>query len=135
MAGITPLEGQDYIAEVLYEQSTTPQNITLGLFVNTTGTLTESSVWANITQASGGGYAEIAFTPGTFTISSGGVATYPSQSWIATANWASAVFGYYVRTQEVTPRILHFEYSPNGSRVMENEDIYTVDFSSNTETT
>ena len=135
MAGITPLEGQDYIAEVLYEQSTLVEDLTLGLFVNVTGNLTESSAWADISQASGGGYAEIPLTAATWTISSGGVATYPSQSWIATANWAAPVYGYYIRTQEITPRLKHFEYSPNGSRVMSDGNVYTVDLSTNTETT
>jgi hypothetical protein len=133
MAGITPVEGQDYIAEVLYSQGTAVQSYTMGLFVNTTGVLTVSSAWADVTQASGAGYAEKPLTPGTFTISTGGVATYPSQSWIATGSWALPVYGYYIRTQEGTPRILHFEYSPNGSRVMDDGDIYSVDLSTNTE--
>lgn len=133
MAGITPTEGQDYIAEILYPKSTVPQDLIIGLFVNTTGALTESSAWANIIQASGGGYSEITFTDGSWNVASGGVATYPSTSWIATNSWAAAVYGYYVRTAEGTPRLLHFEYSPNGSRLMTENDVYTVDPSSNTE--
>lgn len=135
MAGITPTEGQDYIAEVLYSQGTAPQDLSLGLFVNTAGVLTESSAYADITQASGSGYAEISLTAGSWSIATSGVATYPSQSWIATGDWAADVYGYYIRTMEATPRVLHFEYSPNGARTMENGNVYTVDLSSNTETT
>jgi len=135
MAGITPLEGQDYIAEVLYSQAVTPQTLIMGLFVNTTGVLVEASEWADVTQASGGGYTEKTLSSGGWTVSSGGVATYASQSWIATNSWALPVYGYYVRTDEGTPRIMHFEYSPNGSRAMTENDVYTIDPSSNTEST
>jgi len=134
MAGITPTEGQDYIAEVLYSQETVVQDLTMGLFTNIAGNLTESSAWADITQASGSGYAEIALTAGTWTVATSGVATYPSQAWIATADWTGDVLGYYLRTREGTPRILHFEYSPNGARTMLDEDIYSVDLGTNTET-
>lgn len=133
MAGITPSEGQDYIAEVLYSQDTAVSNLKIGLFVNTTGGLTASSAWANVTQASGTGYAEIDLTAGSWTISSGGVATFPQQSWTATADWAAPVYGYYVRTTEGTPRLLHFEYSPDDARTMSSGNLYTVDLSTNTE--
>ena len=106
----------------------------MGLFVNTTGALTESSAWANITQASGTGYSEKTLTAGSWTVSSGGVATYATQTWVAGGDWAAPVYGYYVRTGEGTPRLLHFEYSPNGAKTMTNGDIYSVDPSSNTET-
>ena len=133
MAGITPDEGQDYIADVLYSQAVAPQVLTMGLFTNATGVLTETSVWADITQASGTGYSENTLTAGSWTVSPGGVATYATQSWIAGANWVADVYGYYVRTGEGTPRLLHFEYSPNGARTMTTSDIYSVDPSSNTE--
>ena len=133
MAGITPLEGQDYIAELIYSQDVTASNLELGLFVNTTGVLTESSVWTDVTEASGTGYAEISLTAGSWTIASGGVATFAQQSWTATADWAADVYGYYIRTTEATPRILHFEYNPNGARAMATGNIYAVDLSTDTE--
>lgn len=135
MAGVTPNEGQDYIAEVLYSQGTSPQGLTLGLFSNVTDSLTETSQWASVTQASGTGYAEITLTAGSFSIASGGVATFPQQSWVAGADWAADVYGYYVRTNEGSPRLLHFEYSPQGARVMTAGNVYTVDLSTDTETT
>ena len=96
MAGITPIEGQDYIAELIYSQDVTASNLKLGLFVNTTGNLTVSSAWANVTQASGTGYSEKDLTAASWTISSGGVATFAQQSWTATADWAADVYGYYI---------------------------------------
>ena len=134
MAGITPTEGQDYIAQVIYSQETAPQDLTLGLFVDAAGVLLEAAAWADINQASGAGYAEINLTAGSWTVATSGVATYASQSWIATGDWVADVYGYYIRTQEGTPRILHFEYSPNGARTMANGNVYTVDMSANTET-
>lgn len=134
MAGITPNEGQDYIAEVLYSQGTTPQNLTLGLFTNTTGNLTATSTWANITQPTGTGYSETNLTAGSWSVASGGVATYPQASWVAGADWSADVYGYYIRTQEGSPRILHFEYSTEGARPMTEGNVYTVDLSTNTET-
>lgn len=132
MAGITPLEGQDYIAEVLYPQSLVAQTLILGLFTNTSGALTESSVWANINEPTGAGYAEITLSTGSWTVNSGGVSTYPQQVWTATADWNLPVYGYYVRTDEGTPRIKHFEYNV-GARTMSNGNVYTVDLSTDTE--
>ena len=133
MAGVTTLEGQDYISEVLYSKGTTPQTLVLGLFVDVAGVLVEASTWASVNQASGGGYAEKSLTDGSWTIVSGGIATYPAQSWTGTEDWALPVYGYYIRTDEGSPRLLHFEYSPAGLKAMANGDIYTVDLSSNTE--
>ena len=133
MAGITPDEGQDYIAEVLYSQALVAQTLIMGLFVNTTGALTATSQWADITQASGGGYSEKTLSSGGWSVASGGVATYASQTWVSTGTWAADVYGYYVRTDEGTPRLLHFEYDPGGAKTITNEDLYTVDPSSNTE--
>jgi len=133
MAGITPLEGQDYIADLVYEQTLVAQALTLGLFTNTAGILTESSVWANINEPTGTGYAEITLTAATWTIASGGVATYPLQVWTATADWNLPVYGYYLRTGEGTPRLLHFEYKGAGPRTMSAGNKYSVDLSTDTE--
>ena len=134
MAGITPLEGQDYIAELLYPQSLVAQTLLLGLFTNTTGNLVEASTWANVTQPTGGGYAEITLSTGSFTVNSGGVTTYPKQSWTASADWSADIYGYYVRTNEGTPRLLHFEYNDAGARTMSSGNLYSVDLSTDTET-
>jgi len=133
MAGITPTEGQDYIAEVLYSQDTSPETLLLGLFTNVTDDLTSSSVWADVTVPTGTGSDEITLTAGSWSIASGGVATFPQQSWVADGDWTGDVYGYYLRTQEVTPRIVHFEYSTTGAREMTDGNVYTVDLSTNTE--
>ena len=133
MAGFTPTEGQDYIAELMYSQDVTASNLELGLFVNATGVLTVSSAWADVNQASGTGYSERSLTPASWSIAPGGVATFPQESWTATADWAADVYGYYIRTTEGTPRLLHVEYAPSGARSMTTGNQYTVDLSTNTE--
>lgn len=135
MAGITPNEGQDYVAEVLYPQSTAVAAYSLGLFTNLPNVLTETSVWAHVTEPTGTGYLEISLVAGNFVVSAGGVTTYPQQSWTAVADWNLPVYGYYIRTQEGTPRLLHFEYNAQGARTMSTGNVYTVDLSTDTEST
>lgn len=129
MAGITPNEGQSYIAEAVYKKA--GLDLIVGLFTNSS--LSVTSAWANIVQPTGGGYAEKAFTASSFSVAPGGVATYAKQSWVATGSAITpAIYGYYVRTDESSPRIVHFEFN-NGPRTVTEGDNYTVDFSTDTE--
>lgn len=130
MAGITTNQGQSYIAEAVYKKL--GLDLAIGLFTNNTG-LSVSSVWSNITVPTGGGYAEKSLVAGTFTVAAGGVTTYPIQTWTATGGTISpAVYGYYIRTVEATPRLLHFEFN-DGPRTIADGDSYTVDLSTDTE--
>ena len=130
MSGITTNEGQSYIAEAVYQQL--PLDLMMGLFTNVSG-LGVTSTWATITQPSGGGYAEVALVAGTFVVAAGGVTTYPLQIWTATGGDISpAVYGYYIRTVEATPRLLHFEFNLS-PRTVTDGDSYKVDLSTDTE--
>lgn len=130
MAGITTNEGQSYVAEAVYKKL--GLDLKMGLFTNNAG-LGISSVWSNISQPSGGGYAEKSLTSGSFSVASGGVTTYAKQTWTASGGAISpAVYGYYIRTDEATPRLLHFEFN-NGPRTVADGDIYSVDLSTDTE--
>lgn len=130
MAGITPNEGQSYIAEAVYQQL--GLDLALGLFTNNGG-LSVSSTWASITQPTGGGYAEKLLDAGTFAVAAGGVTTYPQQTWTASGGAMSpAIYGYYVRTVEATPRLLHFEFNASPRSVADG-DSYKVDLSTDTE--
>lgn len=129
MAGITPNEGQSYIAEAVYKKL--GLDLKIGLFVNTS--LSVTSTWANIVQPTGGGYAEKDLTAASFTVASGGVTTYAQQVWTASGTTITpAVYGYYVRTVESTPRIVHFEFN-SGPRTIADSDSYKVDLSTDTE--
>jgi hypothetical protein len=131
MAGFTANEGQSYIANVVYKAAT-QETYTLGLFVNAAGVLTETSVWANVTQPSGGGYAEITLVAGSFTVDGLGVTTYPLQSWTATGDWDADVYGYYIRNNNATPKLVHVEYRPGGAFTMLAGRTDQVDLSTDT---
>jgi hypothetical protein len=127
MAGFSPNEGLNYLGNIIYKGAT-QENLTLGLFTNVTDDLTETSVWADVTQPSGSGYAEVSLTQGTFTVAADGFVTYPQQSWTANADWSpGTVYGYYVRNNAGTPKLLHVQYRDGGAFDMTLGRVYTVD--------
>jgi hypothetical protein len=76
------------------------KDLKLRLFCNSITAL-DTSVTGDFTQATGGGYAEITLTAGSWTVSIvGGIAqaAYPVQSFVFTGPLTtnSSVFGYYV---------------------------------------
>ncbi|MBT8450187.1 MAG: hypothetical protein KJO69_10880 [Gammaproteobacteria bacterium] len=125
MAGVTPNEGEDFALEKIYET----ENVVLGLFTNTSG-LSETSVWANITQpTAAGGYAEKTLTPADWTVASQNAST-AAQDFVATgAAFSAAIYGYYIRTTDVTPRILHFEVNASAPITVADGDTYRVNLS------
>ena len=129
MAGFTTDEGQEYIADLIYAAGT-QETYTMGLFVNAAGTLTTSSVWANVTQPSGTGYAEKTLVAGTFVVDSGGEVTYPQQQWTASDDWTGGdIQGYYIRNNAGTPRLIHVQYRDDAGFSMLTGRVYTVDLS------
>jgi len=132
MAGITVNEGLEYLGNIFYKGAT-QEDLTLGLFVNASGTLDEASEWADITQPSGSGYAEISLTQGNFVVGTDGTITYPQQTWNATADWSPGdVYGYYIRNNAGTPVLVHIQYRDDGVFTMLNGRVYTVDLSIDT---
>jgi hypothetical protein len=137
MAGFTTNEGLNYIGNVLYKGGT-QETLILGLFTNpappTAPALDETAVWADINQPTGTGYAEITLTQGNFSVSASGVVQYPQQTWTATANdWVpNGIFGYYIRNDNATPKLLHVQYRDEGVFFMLDGQIYTVDLSIDT---
>lgn len=127
MAGFTTNEGLEYLGTIIYKGAT-QENLTLGLFTNITGDLTTASEWADVTQPTGTGYAEVSLVQGTFVVSATGVVTYPQQSWTATDDWTSGdVYGYYIRNNAGTPILLHVQYRDDGVFTMTEGRRYTVD--------
>ena len=134
MAGLTVNEGLVYFANLLYKGGT-QYNLTLGLFTNAAGTLSESSVWADITQpGTGSGYEERSLSQGSFTVDAQGDVTYsPQQQWTATADWTGGdVTGYYIRNQDPSPKLVHIQYRDSGTFPMTNGRVYTVDLTVDT---
>jgi hypothetical protein len=125
MAGFSPDEGLNYLGNVIYKGGT-QEDLTLGLF--TDSDLDTSSVWADVTEPSGTGYAEISLVQGTFTVSAAGVVTYPQQIWTASDDWSPGdIYGYYVRNNNATPKLLHVQYRDDGVFTMSTGRLYTVD--------
>ena len=127
MAGFTVDEGLSYISNLVHK-GTTQEDLTIGLFVDATGVLTQTSVWTDVNEPAGSGYAEIALVQATFVVDAFGTTTYPQQSWTAAADWSpGGVFGYYVRNNNGTPVLLYVQYRDDGIFNMTNGKVYTVD--------
>lgn len=124
MAGFTVNEGLDYIASVVYAAGST-STLKLGLFTNVAGDLGLTSQWADVTQPSGSGYAEIDLATGSFSVTDG-VVTYPQQSFTASSDWSPGdVYGYYVRT--ASGILVHAQYRDDGVFQMTEGRVFTVD--------
>lgn len=131
MPGFTVNEGLSYLAGLNFKGET-QENLSLGLFTNAAGTLTQASAWADITQPTGTGYAEISLIQSTFAVAPDGVTTYPQQQWGATADWTGTVQGYYVRNNNASPVLVLVQYRDDGGFEMTTGRIYTVDLSVDT---
>lgn len=107
MSGVTPNEGLSYIAEKVYNSA----DLIVGLFTNSSG-LTNASQWADIVQPVGNGYAEVTVPAGSWTIVNGDVTLATLIEFPAVGGNITPVYGAYIRTIDVTPRILHFEVDP-----------------------
>ena len=96
MAG-TPEEGQQSIGLDASVQSAF--TLTLRLYTNALGTLSETSVLADVTEATGAnqpGYAAVTLTNANFSVDADGTVTYsPNPLFTATGTW-TAVNGAYI---------------------------------------
>lgn len=128
MAGITPNEGEDLILNLIYKNGDVNRggSLKLGLFTNASG-LSETSVLADITEPSGGGYAQITLTDASWIVS-GQQASYATQTFNATATW-TPIYGYFIATTGTAAKLLHFEVDPNGPIILNNGDSHEVDLS------
>lgn len=111
MPGITPDEGENLIARILYRRDLGDRdaNLRAGLITNTT--ITESTTLGSITEPVGTGYARITLTDANWTVT-GDTATFPQQVFTAGAGgWTPEVQGYFICTQAAagTPRLMHVE--------------------------
>ncbi len=137
MPGFTPNEGLNYIGNVLYKAGT-QETLIMGLFTNPAvpdaSALDAGSVWTDVAQPTGTGYAEITLTTGNFAVSAAGVVTYPQQEWTAgAADWsANTVYGYYIRNDNASPKLVHVQYRDDGVFAMTEGRVYTVDLAIDT---
>lgn len=111
MPGITPDEGENLIAKILYRRDLGDRdaNLVVGLFVNTT--IAESTTLGSLTEPTGTGYARKTLTDSNWTVT-GDTGSFPQQVFTAGAGgWTPEVQGYFIATQAAsgTPRLMHIE--------------------------
>lgn len=123
MAGFTPNEGENNIANIIFNGA----NLQIGLFTNNPASLSETTVLANITEpTTQGGYARQTLTAGNWTISSG-QATYPQITFQPSGNdYSSPVYGYFIVTTAGTPVLRHVHDDPNGPRTITDGVPYRI---------
>lgn len=131
MAGFTPNEGENLIANMLYKRILTDRDadLEIGLFTNAAPdeTITE----ATLTEPTGTGYARQDLTDASWTVT-GDTATYPTITFTAgPGGWTGNVVGYFIATKAAggTPRIVHIEIDANGPYTMAENDTYQVNLS------
>ncbi|MBI5872703.1 MAG: hypothetical protein HZB36_00970 [Candidatus Omnitrophica bacterium] len=89
-------EGETRVAQILFGAQAVDATLYLGLYTNTTEPA-ETANLAAITEPSGNGYARIALSRGTWTITADH-ADYAQQTFTASGgNWGN-VYGYFIAT-------------------------------------
>lgn len=128
MAGFTPDEGEQLIAQVIHLRTHADRDadLELGLFTNVSPaeTITE----ATITEPTGTGYARITLTDGSWSVVAG-VASYAQQTFTGGAGgWTGSVQGYFIATKSAggTQRLLYVEVDGNGPYTINENDTYKI---------
>lgn len=111
MAGITPNEGEELVARIVYRRDLGDRdaNLRLGLFTNTT--VSEATNHAGISEPTGTGYARLTLNDSNWSVT-GDTAAHPQQVFTAgSGGWTPEIQGYFIATQAAsgTPRLLHLE--------------------------
>ena len=118
MAGILSNEGKALIAKWLCGNVVTDKgtNLQLGLFTN--ASVVEATALGSITEPTGGGYARITLTDGTWT-GAAETRTYAEQTWTATGSaMTGSIYGAFICTTGATPRLLFSEINPAGPKTV-----------------
>ena len=126
MTAYVPTEGNVIIGDQVFKNVTTDRgtNLYLGLFTNSS--VSGSTTMSAITQPTGTGYAEFVLTDASWTDTSG-VLTYAPQTFTAGAGgWTGSVYGYYIRTNGTTHRLLCLETDGSGPFTFASGDTYAI---------
>ncbi len=126
MAGLLPNEGEHLVANLLFKNADVDRgtNLDLALFTNTTAP--ETITAATLTEPTGGSYARITLTDGSWTVTAD-TATYAAQVFTATGSaYTGSIYGYAIITKGTTPRIIAIEVDAAGPFTMLQNDTYTI---------
>lgn len=126
LVGIVPNEGEDHMLDFYLNQTATDRgtNLQLGLFTNTT--IGETTTHAAITEPTGGNYARITLTDGSWAQSVQGRLDYPQQQFAPNGAYSAPVYGYFVCSNGTTKRLVIAEIDPNGPYSFVANDTYDV---------
>ncbi len=112
MAITLPTEGAKLTANLLFKNADADRGtgLLLGLFTNST--ISASTVFADLVEPTGGGYARKTLTDGSWTVTNG-VATYALQTFLASStDMTPNITGYFICTNGTTKRIINIYLEP-----------------------
>ena len=118
MAGFLVNQGEE-VALLALVNKTAPQNLTLRLYSNNY-VIVETTTEGDVTEATGNGYASIALTAATWTVTPGAPtdAAYPEQVFAFTGALGN-VYGYYL-TQDISSKLIIAERFTDGPYNVQN---------------
>jgi len=126
MAGFTPTEGAAMCLEHLLKGSSADRGTNLELLLFTNTSLTLNTTAATLTEPTGGGYARVTLSDGSWMFS-GGIGTYaPYTFTLSGSDYSADVYGYAIVSTGTTPRIVAIENDPDGAKTLINGDTYTI---------
>jgi hypothetical protein len=134
MAGITPNEGEAFVADLVYKRDLDDRapNLSLGLFTNSSTAVVETINATDITQPVGTGTALITLGDTSWT-GAADTRAFAQQTFTNTGSttWGGTVKGYFIQTIASTEagaaiRLLHIENDTNGPYTMNVNDTYDV---------
>ncbi len=130
MAAICPNEGKKLLAELCVKRILTNRDpdLWLGLF---TGPASPGlgTVYTDLQEPSGTGYARKTLTDGSWTTSgtNPAIETYAAQTFTAGGTWSNGnVYGYFIATKGASPKIISIELTTGGPFSFVNTDAITV---------
>jgi hypothetical protein len=131
MPGITPNEGENAVAEIVYRMTARTAAMQVGLWAGTwNGDETRTFAAANdsvLTKITATGLGEQTLTDASWVVT-GDTATYADRVFTNSSGGDVVVNGYYVAFTQGTKKFLHIERDPN-PRTIANGAAYTVGLS------
>ena len=128
MAGFTPNEGEELIAQIIHQRIHADRDATLELLLFDDVAPGETITEATISEVSGTGYARKVLTDASWVVTND-VASYAQQTFTAGAGgWTGDVAGYAIASVSAggTQRLLYVEIDGSGPYTMAENDTYKV---------
>ena len=89
--------GENRVADILFDDQAVDDTLYLALYTDPTSEPAETAVDTDLTEPSGGAYARIALSRGTWVVTDS-AAAYAQQTFTATGGAWGNVYGYFIST-------------------------------------